>query len=87
MATLLSTKRHSMGDLTLYIFDFSAITTTDSYAVTNMAGVVDCWINCYAGANTLATACVDHTNSDTGTTFTIYGAIAASATVYAIGVG
>ena len=76
-----------MGDLTLYIFAFSAITTTDSYAVTNMPGVIDCWITGYAGANTLTTAVVDHTNSDTGCTFTIYGAIAASATVFAIGHG
>ena len=87
MATLGSTKRHSMGDLTLYIFNFTAIATTDSYAVTNMPGIISCWNNVYAGANTLVTGTLDHTNSDTGCTFTIYAAVAATMDVYAVGIG
>ena len=88
MATLSSVSRHSMGDLTLYIFKFSSLATTDAYAVTNMAGVIDAWIGSYAGTNTLNAAGVSFTNSDTGTTFTIISCVdTTTASVFALGMG
>lgn len=87
MATLGSVTRHSAGDLTLYIFKFTTIATTDAYAVTNMPGVVAAWTSTYVGANTAVTN-VKYTNSGTGVTLTLYSTVdASSANVFVLGVG
>ena len=84
MATLSTVTRHSAGDLTLYHFYFTAVSTTDAYAITNMPGAIGVWGCPYAGANTLTTFSAIHSNSSTGVTLTMYWAIACSANVFVL---
>ena len=87
MATLASSSRNSIGDLTLYSFYFSTIATTDSYNVTNLPGVIGAVMSPWSGANTLNNMCLTYTNSTTGCTLSFIGASASSARVYVFGQG
>lgn len=67
-----SVARHSMGDLTMFIVEFTNMVTASTWA-SKIPGTVGCWLRTYAGATTGEAALlgtVNYTNSDTGTTFT-----------------
>ena len=88
MATLSSVARHSIGDLTLYHFKFSSISTADAYAVTNMPGAIGAWTSPWAGTDTTGSMQVDFTNSDTGVTLSLIPRIdTTTGSVFVLGVG
>ena len=69
-----TTARHSVCDMTLHIIKFTNIVTASTYA-SGIPGVLDCWLQTYAGTSTweaALTASVTFTNSNTGATFTLY---------------
>lgn len=86
-ATLSTSERHSIGDLTLYLLYFSSISTTDAYAISNLPGAIGAFISPWAGTSTLNNMDVTWTNSNTGTTLTFCGASASSGYVYVLGRG
>ena len=86
-ATLSTSERHSIGDLTLYSLYFTTISTTDAYAISNMAGAIGVVMSPWSGVNTLNNMCVTWTNSGTGVTLTFIGATASSGRVYVFGHG
>lgn len=86
-ATLSSSERHSIGDLTLYSLKFTTISTTDAYSISNMAGAIGVFMSSWAGITTLNTMNVTYTNSGTGVSLTFCGGAAATGTVYVLGHG
>jgi hypothetical protein len=87
MATLSSSERHSIGDLTLYSLKFTTISTTDAYSISNMAGAVGAFISSWGGTTTLNTMSITYTNSSTGVSLTLCGGAAVTGTVYLLGHG
>lgn len=85
-----ATYRHSAGDLTMHVAEFSNIVTASTWA-SKIPGVKYCWIRPYAGTSTgeaALTMSVNCTNSDTGATFTFYPVSnATTGTLFALSIG
>jgi len=86
MATLASQERHSLGDLTLQILNFSAIAAADSYNLTNSPGIVGVWAAPWAGTGSGGID-LSFTNSSTGGTLSFVVTAAATASVYVLSQG
>ena len=83
-ATLASQERHSLGDLTLQVLNFSNVAvTSDTYALTNSPGIVGVWGTPWAGTGSGGIA-LRFTNSATGGTLEFCMTAASSATVYVL---
>ena len=82
-ATLASQERHSIGDLTLQLLNFSSIAVSDTYAMTGSPGIVGVWASPWAGTGSGGIN-LKFTNSSTGGTLEFVVVAAATASVYVL---
>jgi hypothetical protein len=85
-ATLGSQERHSLGDLTLQILNFSSVAVSDTYALTNSPGIVGVWAAPWAGTGSGGIN-VRFSNSATGGTLEFVVTATATASVYVLSQG
>ena len=85
-ATLASQERHSLGDLTLHVLNFSAIAVSDTYSLTNSAGIIGVWAAPWAGTGSGGIN-IRYSNSSTGGTLEFVVTAAATASVYVLAQG